>query len=41
MAQDMANTLIENAIRKAFVLLRQDYQILNEDDEPIGNKPEL
>lgn len=41
MAQDMANTLIENAIRKAFVLLRQDYQILNEDDEPIGNKPTL
>jgi len=41
MAQDMANTLIENAIRKAFVLLRQDYQILNEDDEPIGNKPAL
>lgn len=41
MAQDMANSLIENAIRKAFVLLRQDYQILNEDDEPIGNKPAL
>lgn len=41
MAQDMANTLIENAIRKAFVLLRQDYQILNEDDEPINNKPAL
>ena len=41
MAQDMANTLVENAIRKAFVLLRQDYQILNEDDEPIGNKPTL
>jgi len=41
MAQDMANTLLENAIRKAFVLLRQDYQVLNEDDEPIGNKPAL
>ncbi|MBQ6210261.1 MAG: hypothetical protein IJK42_10915 [Prevotella sp.] len=41
MAQDMANYLMENAIRKGFVLLRQDYQVLNEDDEPIANKPSL
>lgn len=39
MAQDMANDLIERAIKKGLVVLRQDYQILNEDDEPIGNKP--
>lgn len=39
MAQDMANDLIERAIKKGIVVLRQDYQVLNEDDEPIGNKP--
>lgn len=37
-AQDMANELIEKAVKNGIVLLRQDYQILNEDDEPIGNK---
>ncbi|MBQ8656868.1 MAG: hypothetical protein IJ527_07470 [Prevotella sp.] len=38
-AQDMANSLIEKAIKDGIVLLRQDFQVLNEDDEPIGNKP--
>lgn len=38
MAQSMANDLIERAIKKGIVVLRQDYQILNEDDEPIENK---
>lgn len=39
MAQDMAQDLVERAIRQGIVVLRQDYQLLNEDDEPIGNKP--
>ncbi len=37
-SQDIAGSLIEKAIKKGFVLLRQDYQLLNEDDEPIDNK---
>lgn len=40
-SQDMANSLIEKAVKNGIVLLRQDYQILNEDDEPIGNKEGL
>lgn len=38
LAQDLANTLIENTIKKGVVILRQDYQMLNEDDEPIQLK---
>ena len=30
-SQDIAGSLIEKAIKKGFVLLRQDYQLLNED----------
>lgn len=37
-AQDMANNLIENAIKQGVILFREDYQLLNEDDEPIANK---
>lgn len=40
-AQSLANDLIERAIKNGIVLLRQDYQMLNEDDEPIGNKSGL
>lgn len=38
MAQDLPVSLISDAVRKGVVLLRQDYQLLNEDDEPIDNK---
>ena len=36
-----ANELIDKAIRKGLVVLRQDYQVLNEDDEPVDNKSNL
>lgn len=38
MAQDTSNDLLDRAIKNGIVVLRQDYQILNEDDEPVGNK---
>lgn len=38
-AQDFTSNLLEQAAKKGLVVLRQDYQILNEDDDPIGNKP--
>ena len=39
MAQSTLENISQRAINKGFILLRQDYQLLNEDDEPVGLKP--
>ena len=39
MSQSYIDQQVEKTISKGFVLLRQDYQILNEDDEAYNNQP--
>lgn len=40
-AQDITSAMIKKAISGGIILFRQDYQLLNEDDEPIANKSGL